>query len=272
MNPLLRFLPAAAIRWRARTWPAPTPKQVEKLTGLDEDTWRRMAGIFPRLGGDPGPAAARRRRELALLAAHTLAPGSRRVFWQPARPGAEPTLYLTIHLGDLRVLRYLLRLAGIPAATVVDETHLRNRDGRRDDAIVDRLRSHAFPHLVFAGDVHRLRSVLGKGGSLIAAIDRIHAPAKRRPEREIPFLGGRLILDLSALRLARLARVPARPLFLSAPGRRLTVSVGEPLPPDPEEAARRFGDRADAVARDSPADFDGFTHRFLLADPRPRAG
>ena len=273
MNRLLRFLPAAAIRWRARTWPPPTPEQIEERTGLDEAAWRGMAELFPRLGTAPGAGAARRRRELALFAAHALTPDSRRVDWRPARPGPEPTLFMTIHLGDLRVLRYLLRLTGIPAATIVDETHLGDTAGRADDAMVDRLRPHSFPHLIFAGHSHRLRSALRRG-SLIAAIDRIHAPApgRPRPELAIDFLGGRLILDLSALRLGRLARVPARPIFISAPRRRLTVSVGDPLPDDPGEAGRRFGELAGAVARDSPADFDVFTHRFLLPEPRSRPG
>lgn len=134
--------------------------------------------------------------------------------------------------------------------------------------MADRLRIHAFPHLVFAGNAHRLRSALGRG-SLIAAIDRIHAPSPDRPRPEVaaPFLGGRLILDLSALRLARLAGVPARPLFVTVPGGRLTVTVGDPLPPDANEAGRRMAGLAEAVARASPADFDGFTHRFLA--PRP---
>jgi hypothetical protein len=273
MSPLLRFLPAAAIRWRVRTWAPPTPAQIEQLTGLDDEAWRRMAALFPDLGADPGLDAARRRREFALLAAHALSPDSRQVLWQPARPGPERTLYVTVHLGSLRLLRYLLRLAGVPAATVVDETHLVNTAARKKDAMIDRLRAHAFPHVVFARDAHRLKSALGRG-SLIMAIDRIHAPSPGRPGPEvaIPFLGGRMILDLSALRLARLARVPARPLFVSAPGGRLTVSVGDPLAADPEVAARQFGERADAVARASPADFDGFTHRFALPEPPFPAG
>lgn len=268
MNPLVRFLPAAAIRWRARTRPDPTPAQIEELTGLDEGAWRRMAEIFPMLGDHPGLDAARQRRAFALLAANALAPASRRVRWVPARPDPAPALYLTIHLGDLRLLRYLLRLAGITAATIVDDTHRGNEAAREEDATIDRLRAHAFPHVFFARDSHRLRSALRRG-SLLAAIDRIHAPApgKPRPELAIDFLGGRLVLDLSPLRLARLARVPARPIFISAPRRRLTVSVGAPLPADPGEAGRRFGELAGAVARDSPADFDGFTHRFLLRGP-----
>lgn len=273
MNPLLRFVPAAAIRWRARTRPDPAPAQIEELTGLDEGAWRRMAEIFPLLGDRPGLDAARQRRAFALLASNALAPASRRVRWLPARPDPAPALYLTLHLGDLRLLRYLLRLAGIPAATIVDETHQGNTAARQEDAMIDRLRPHAFPHFVFARESHRLRSALRKG-SLIAAIDRIHAPSpgESRPQIAFPFLGGRMILDLSALRLARLADVPARPLFVSIPESRLTVSVGDPLPADAREAGQRFAGQAQAVARASPADFDGFTHRFQLPDPPFRPG
>jgi hypothetical protein len=168
----------------------------------------------------------------------------------------------------VRLLRYFLRLAGIPAATIVDATHLANAASRAQNAWIDRRRPCAFPHTVFAGEPHRLRSALRRG-SLIAAVDRIHAPEPGRggQDRIVPFLGGRLTLDLSALRLARIAEVPVRPIFLTLPEERLTVTVGEPLPAEADPAAERFGALADAVARASPADFDAYTHRFLLRDP-----
>jgi len=105
----------------------------------------------------------------------------------------------------------------------------------------------------------------------MAAVDRIHAPApgKGAADRTFPFLGGRLTVDLSLLRLARLAGVPARPLFVAIPSERLTVTVGDPLPEALDDAGARFGQLADAVARESPADFDGYTHRFLLRRPVP---
>jgi hypothetical protein len=229
-----------------------------------------MAALFPDLGARPGRDAASHRRALGLLGENALLPDSRRVRWLPARPGPAPTLYLTVHLGDLRLLRYLLRLAGIPAATIVDATQLGNARGQAENARIDRIRSHALPHFFFAGEPQRLRSAL-RGGSLIAAIDRIHppAPGRRTPDRTVPFLGGRLVLDLSVLRLGRLAGTPIRPIFLTIPRGRLTVTVGDPLPGDIDAAGARLGLLADAVARDSPADFDGYTHRFLLQAPPP---
>jgi hypothetical protein len=229
-----------------------------------------MAAIFPGLGARPGRDAARHRRSLGLLGENALAPDSGRVRWVPARPEGAPTLYLTVHLGDLRLLRYLLRLAGIPAATIVDETQLGNAAGEIENARIDRIRPHALPHALLAGEPHRLRSAL-RGGSLIAAIDRIHAsvPGRGTRDRTVPFLGGRLVFDLSVLRLGRLAGTPIRPIFLTIPRERLTVTVGEALPGDIDAAGARLGLLADAVARDSPADFDGFTHRFLLSGPPP---
>ena len=268
MNPLVRLAPRAAIRWIARARPEPTSGQIGEWTGLGEGAWSEMARLFPALGPRPGPDAARHRRSFGLLGENALNRGSRRVRWVPERPAPDPTLYLTLHLGDLRLLRYLLRLAGIPAATIVDETQLGNPLVLAENRRIDRRRAHALPHSLFSGEPHRLRSAL-KAGSLVAAVDRIHAPAPGRgaADRIVPFLGGRLAIDLSVLRLAGIAAVPARPIFLTIPGERLTVTVGEPLPEDPGEAGARFGRLADAVARDSPADFDGYTHRFLLQTP-----
>ena len=268
MNPLVRLAPRAAIRWIARTRPEPTPEQIVEWTGLGEGAWSEMARLFPALGPRPGTDAARHRRSFGLLGENALNRGSRRVRWLPERPPPDPTLYLTLHLGDLRLLRYLLRLAGIPAATIVDETQLGYAPARLENAVIDRRRPHPLPHSLFSGEPHRLRSAL-KAGSLVAAIDRIHAPAPGTgaADRIVPFLGGLLTIDLSVLRLARIAGVPARPIFLTIPRERLTVTVGEPLPEDPGEAGTLFGRLADAVASDSPADFDGFTHRFLLQTP-----
>ena len=264
---LIRAAPAAAIRWLARAWPDPSAEAITAITGLDEARWGEMAELFPLLGPHPGRDAARQRRSLGLLSWNALSRNSRRIDWRPARPGPDPTLYFTIHLGNVRLLRYFLRLAGIPAATIVDATHLSNARARAQNAWIDRRRRCAFPHTVFAGAPHRLRSALSRG-ALVTAVDRIHAPEPGRGDRDriVPFLGGRLTLDLSALRLARIAGVPVRPIFLTLPAERLTVTVGEPLPAETEPAGERFGALADAVARASPADFDAYTHRFLLRD------
>ena len=267
---LARHLPSAAIRWVARSWPDPSPEAVAAITGLEESRWTEMSGLFPLLGSCPGRDAARQRRSLGLLAGNALSRNSRRIVWRPGRPDPDPALYFTIHLGNVRLLRYFLRLAGIAVATIVDATHLADPRVRAQNAWIDRRRPIAFPHVVFAGEVHRLRSALRRG-SLMAAVDRIHRPmpGKGGEDRVVPFLGGRLTLDLSALRLARIARVPVRPIFLTLPGERLTITVGDPLPADADRAGERFGALADAAARASPADFDAYTHRFLLRDPPP---
>jgi lauroyl/myristoyl acyltransferase len=86
------------------------------------------------------------------------------------------------------------------------------------------------------------------------------------PDRSegVAFLGGRLDVELGPFRLARLAAVPVRPVFVTAPKACLTITVGNPLPGDPTEAARAFGEVLDRVTRASPGDFDGFTHRYLV--------
>ena len=264
-----RVVPLVGLRrWR------PADAAVREATGLSESQWREMGGRFPALGKTPGADALRARRMITLAAAIELARRRPR----PNRTGPAldpaPTLYLTIHLGNLRLLRYLLRAGGLAAATVVDQTHLGNPQGARVNAWVDRRFPVDFPHTFFSGAPHRLRSALRRG-SLIAAVDRIHARPSARPDAlvSIPFLGGSLPLDLGVLRLARLAGAPARPLFLTAPRGRLTITAGEPVDArDPAEAARQFALVADAAARESPADFDAYTHRFLLASPAPPEG
>lgn len=234
-------------------------------TGLSEEEWNRMAAVFPVLGRSPGADAVRARRTLALAAFLELARRSPRPRWIGPPLRREPTLYLTIHLGSLRILRYLLRAAAAPAATVVDATHFGNQQFSRRNAWIDRRFPVDFPHTVYSGAPHRLRSALARG-SLVAAVDRIHEPSSGSGERlaSVPFLGGLLPLDLGILRLAGLARVPARAIFLTAPRGRLTLTAGEPLDAvDHRNAARSIGALADAAARDCPGDFDGFTHRFL---------
>ncbi len=255
-----------ALRWIARIWPAPAADSIETLTGLDAAGWTSLARRFPALGSHPGTAAARARRTFALVAWHAL--GRRRggLWWEPTFPGTAPCVYLTIHLGNLRVLRYLMRKSGIPVATVVDETHLGSPQWRKSNDEIDRRTPHDLPHTLSAREPHRLRSALRRG-SLIIAIDRIHPPPPGAADDAVavPFLGGMLDIELAPLRLARVAAVPARPIFISAPGGRLTIATGAPLPADPAAAAAQFAESLGRVAGRSPADFDGYTHRFLVS-------
>jgi len=258
------LVPRAAAGLLLRLWPAPSRDRFERLTGLGEEEWRRLARLFPLLGADPAASAARARRDFALLARYELSRTHPRPRWDPAPPPREPELFVTAHLGNLRVLRYFLRSAGIPAATIVDETHFGNPQWRRWNERIDRRFPVGFPHTFSSREPHRLRAAL-RGGSLIAAIDRIHRPppgADGRSER-VPFLGGALEIELAPLRLARLAGVPARPAFVTALDARLTIAVGEPLPADDAAAARAFGALLDRVARAAPGNFDGYTHRYL---------
>lgn len=261
-------LPAPLLRWITQAWPDPSPAQIEALTGLSEEGWRAIARVLPGLGAKPGLDAARARRTFTVLAAHAIGQSRSGVRWDPSPPPATPALYLTIHLGSLRTLRYLLRREGIAIGVVVDETHFGDPSTEDRNARFDRSFPHDFPHTFDSRRPHRLRGALRRG-SLVLAIDRIHrsAPAPPRSTARIPFLGGTLEIELGPLRLARVAGVPARPIFITAPRGRLTITVGDPLPADPDSAAARFADVLGRAAGRSPADFDGYTHRFLNGPP-----
>jgi hypothetical protein len=173
-----------------------------------------------------------------------------------------PSLYLSAHIGDLRALRYALRARGIPAAHLIDETHRERPAAAREDAVFDRIRPLDFPHVFHAGQTPRLRSALSRG-SLIAAADR---PAAQSFPAIL--LGGRIHLDPRPLRLARIAGAPVRAIFLTAPGGRLTLTVGSRLDSSrPEEAMSAFAVEFAEAARASPADLDGFTYRGYALSP-----
>ena len=258
-------LPRGVVRAIARFWPSPPRGRIESLTGIAEADWRRFGEIFPALGPDPGRQAARARRAFTLVAWHELSRKRPRPRWDPAPPPASPGLFVTAHVGNLRMLRYFLRAARIPTATIVDETHLGRTTYGAMNGWIDARFPAPVPHTFWSGEPHRLRRALATG-SLLAAIDRIHRPPPGAPDRSerVAFLGGTLDVELAAFRLARLAAVPVRPVFVTAPRARLRITVGDPLPPEATEAARSFGALLDRVTRASPGDFDGFTHRYLV--------
>ncbi|MBC8647664.1 MAG: hypothetical protein H7X85_10900, partial [Thermoanaerobaculia bacterium] len=184
---------------------------VEGITGLSPARWRVLGRAFPRLGPDPGTRAARARLRLEFLAGRALATQRHAPSWRGAEIERSPAMYVTAHIGDLRALRYLLRLR-TAAASVIPEVENRERFEREDADRDARALHPGFPHVFSATRPHRLRSAL-RTGSLIAAADR---PADR--DHAVPLLGGSLPLDVRPFRLARIAGVPVRPLFLTAPG------------------------------------------------------
>ena len=226
---------------------------VERITGLSPARWRELARAFPRLGPDPGPRAARARLRLEFLAGRALATHRHAPSWRGPEIQRSPAMYVTAHIGDLRALRYLLRLR-TAAASIIPEVGNRERFEREDTVRDARAVPHGgFPHVFSASRPHRLRSAL-RTGSLIAAADR---PADR--EHAAPVLGGLLSLDVRPFRIARIAGVPVRPLFLTAPRGRLTVTVGESLPAPLDEALEGFAKALDLVSEESPWDWDGVT-------------
>jgi hypothetical protein len=258
-------IPAFILPLRETFSPLPRGPEVRRLTGISEEEWDEVASHFPRLGRGPGPKAARARKTFRFLVGRALATSRHPPLWRGV-PGREPTLYLTAHLGDLRPLRYLLRQRGIPAAHVLGPENLTRDHIAAEDLEFDRRHPLDFPHFFSTDRPHTLRSALSRG-SLIAVIDRVFKHHDLPPDPEgrywaASFLGGFLQLDSLPLRLSSMARVPARPIFLTASGGRLTIRVGETLPSDPAEAMSRFAARMREAVDASPHDFDGFTHRW----------
>jgi hypothetical protein len=171
---------------------------------------------------------------------------------------SSPTLFLTAHLGNLHMLRWELRRRGIAAAHVLGPENLDREKHAARDRRFDQNYPIDFPHVVRSDKIHGLRAAL-KLGSLIIAMDR---PGPTFLEK--PFLGGRIPLDPRPLRLAKMMGVPARPAFLTAPKARAILTIGDPVSlDDPDRALDEFAKILAEVARESPNELDGFTHRFL---------
>lgn len=232
-----------------------------EATGLSLEEWRDLARAFPGLGPDPGRRAARARLRMRFLAGRALATSRHPPVWRGGLPAAAPTLYVTAHIGDLRSLRYLLRTR-VPAGSIIAPENEERAQGESQDRLFDESSPQPFPHVLPSREPHRIRSAL-REGSLVAAAD---AAAEEVFEARV--LGGAIPLDPRPFRLARLAGVSCRPIFLTAPRSRLTVTLDEVLPEEIPEALRRFAEAFARVAEESPWDWDGATHWRRIAARR----
>ncbi len=172
--------------------------------------------------------------------------------FRKAPPGQEPCVYATAHIGDLRSLRYLLRLH-IAVATVVNEDREHRAGGGQEHRELEERIPRDFPQILPSSSPHALRSALRRG-SLIVSADL--------PEAEgavFPCLEGTLRLDPRPFRLARLAGVACRPAFLTAPRGRLTITIGPALPAEEAEALSGFGRALENAAQETPFEIDGVT-------------
>ena len=225
---------------------------IEEETGVSRAVWAEIGRAFPRLGTDPGPEAARARRRFGFLVGRALESERHGPAFSRGRPDPAPTVYATAHVGDLRGLRYLMR-RHVPLANVVRTTDAERTDIIARDRVVDVEAPQPFPHAFHFRSPHRLRSALRRG-SLLAAADMPEDEAT-----EFPCLGGRIRLDARPFRLARIADVPCRAIFLTAPRGRLTVTIGAVLPADERAALAKFARALERVLDRSPFDIDAPT-------------
>ncbi len=226
------------------------------MTGLDEAGWRALAGAYPELPENPGPAAARQRAKLVRLASRALATGKWDLRLEGDPPDARPCVYVTAHLGSMQALRYALRARGVPAATVLGPHNLDRSQAIPQDEVFDRRYGLDFPHALPSSATHRLRSAL-KRGSLVAAGDlpeRGGVPAR--------VLGGPALLDPRPFRLARVAGAACRPAFATFPGGRWTLTLGPTLAGDERACAEAYGRVFARVAAAAPLDIDGLVYAY----------
>ena len=237
-------------------------RRVRRLTGISIDDWRELTETFSELPSGPGPLAARRRALLARLAARSLASGRWPAELRGDPPSDKPTVYVSAHIGSLQALRYSLRARGVPMANVLGPFNLDRSDAERQDRVFDRRYPIAFPHFFPAASAHRLRTAL-RSGSLIAAAD---LPARGGIEEAL--LGGLVRLDPRPFRLARTVGVACRPAFLTLPEGRWTLTLGDRLPRDEDEAAREFAGVYRRVASAAPVDLDAVVYLNLARAAR----
>ena len=229
-------------------------RDVVALTGISSEAWRQLAQIHPDLGFDPGPRAARARRRLNGFAIRALATGVWRPLWTGSAPSSEPTVYVTAHIGSLLALRYVLRSRGTCAASAIAPYNFDRPDPAAKDAVFDRRFPMRFPHVISAAQPHRIRTALSSGSVILAS----DLPAKDAFAGRL--LGGDVALDPRPFRLARLAGVACRPAFVTLPGRRWRITLGDPLPAPEEPARAEFARILQEVASRAPLDLDGLVY------------
>jgi hypothetical protein len=236
--------------------------RVLALTGISEERWRELAGVYASLPEDPGLDAARQRARLAHLASRALSSGRWDVLLEGTPPESGSCLYATGHLGSLQTLRYALRARGVPAATVLGRPNLDRARAIAQDRVFDKHHPLDFPHAVPSSAVHRLRSALKRGSLVVAADLPEHGGFTAR------LLGGPLVVDPRPFRLARAAGVPCRAAFFTLPAGFWTLTLSAQLPREEPAACAAFAEAFDGAAACSPADLDGVVYANLALGSR----
>lgn len=258
MAPSTRSAAARLGSWK----PFVRERDVLAWTGISSAQWAALAQAYPRLPRNPGARAARARRRLGAFATRALSSGVWTPEWEGGEPPEEPTVYATAHIGSLLALRYALRSRGVRAVSVIAPYNFDRPDPAAKDALFDRRFPMAHPHVVSSAATHRIRGLLSRGSVIVAA----DLPA--RESFAASLLGGSVELDPRPLRLARLAGVPCRPVFLTLPGRRWSVALGEPLPAGERGAREAFARAFDRAASRAPLDLDGLVYWKRMCQSR----
>jgi len=243
--------------WIGRRVPVARRGHRADPAGIAPGEWDEIRRAFPDLPEGLSRKAARSRRRLGRRCARALRSGRWDVRAEGDPPSLAPAVYVTAHVGGLQVLRYALRSRGVAAATVLGPHNLERPEAALQDEIFDSRYPMDFPQVLPAARVHRLRTAL-RSGSLLMAAD-----LAAEGGFAISFFGGRLRLDPRPIRLARMARVPCRPAFLTLPDAGWTLTLGPELPAGEEEALTRFGELFIRVAARTPWDLDGVVYRGL---------
>jgi hypothetical protein len=255
-------LRSGALSSRLKAWrPFRGDGDVQRWTGISAEAWRQLAAVFPGLPAEPGPAAARARRRLSGFSTRALAGGEWGANWSGAPPSPRPAIYVTAHIGSLLALRYLLRSRGVAAASVIAPYNFDRADAAAKDTLFDRRFPIPFPHVLSSASAQRIRSALRSGSLILAADlpDRATFPAR--------LLGAGVSLDPRPFRLARLTGAPCRAAFVTLPGRRWEVAIGDPLPPDERAARDGFARILEEVAARAPLDIDGLVYWNRMVRP-----
>ncbi len=177
----------------------------------------------------------------------------------PARVGAAPAVYATLHFGSPILCYLYLRLMRDVSVHLIgrklDATNpmpgAKRAYGVRKVAWVERLSARPFVD-VDGASMARMRERLLDGESAFAAVDVPGDVVARRTTTEL--FGERVTLSAGIATLAKLARVPVQPIVAISEPAGIRVHYGEPIEAGSDDAiGRALGERMTALIARWPA-------------------